>query len=138
MGDLSAREAIPAELSALRRIAENSPATGVCPMPSVCVLLRHIAWQEQEIARLRRLVESRPRVVVPLRSGSAAMAGTALQGREPVPLPIAPQPGIAASRHDPDAQHEPHGPCGDRACAHGCWTWRSFGRRCGAAKEAGE
>ena len=75
MNDLSAREAIPAELAALRRIAENNPATGVFPMPSVCVLLRHIAWQEQEIARLRRLVESRPRVVVPLRRGSAAMEG---------------------------------------------------------------
>jgi hypothetical protein len=66
MNDLSAREAIPAELAALRRIAENSPATGVF-MPSVCVLLRHIAWQEQAIARLRRLVESRPRAVVPMR-----------------------------------------------------------------------
>ena len=131
MGDLSAREAIPAELAALRRIAENSAVTLDYPMPTVRVLLRHIAWQEQEIARLRRLVESRPRVVVPLRTGSAAMADTTLQGREPVPLPIAPQPGIAASR-------EPHGPCGDRACAHGCWTWRSFGRRCGAAKEAGD
>ena len=72
MCDLSAREAIPAELAALRRIAENSAVTLDYPMPTVRVLLRHIAWQDQEIARLRRLVESRPRVVVPLRRGSAA------------------------------------------------------------------
>lgn len=57
------------------------------------------------------------------------MSDTPLRSREPVPLPIAPQPGIAAP-------HEAHGPCGDRACAGGCWTWRSYGRKCSAAQEA--
>lgn len=67
MPDLSPLEAIPSELACLREIARNSAVTLDFPMPTVRTLLRHIAWQDQELARLRRLVEDRPAVVIPLR-----------------------------------------------------------------------
>lgn len=69
MGSLSPCPAIPAELEALRHIAAR-PDAPAFPAPSVRVLLRHIAWQDDELARLRRLVENRPGVVVRLRIGA--------------------------------------------------------------------
>lgn len=66
-------EPLPAsELAMYREIAGNGCLTLEFPMPVFRALLRHIDAQDQEIARLRRLVENRPAVVVPLRKGTGA------------------------------------------------------------------